>query len=167
LRQARRQNLFHVLRGKLAQQAYGLRRFRRGSRLQRLDQAVRSVLTEMADHAAEQLAILAESAMSETVGHILNRGLGHQAQDVHHPVSDMPAAHGFFDELRQAFFRANARAQALRRPRPLCLDAFQRSQCLLHRGVAAFRCRFLAQAHKRRADEGLQFRLAFHRQLIA
>ena len=63
--------------------------------------------------------------MSEAVGHVVNRGLGHQAQDVHHAVRDVPAAHRFFDEFRQAIFGADARPQALRRPRPLRFHVFQ------------------------------------------
>ncbi len=105
--------------------------------------------------------------MSESIGYILDGGLRHQGEDVHHAVRDLAAAHGFFDEFRQSFFRADARPQALRRSRPLSLHALQRSKRLLHGRVAAFGGRFLAQAHERGAHERLQFRFSLDGQLIA
>ena len=105
--------------------------------------------------------------MPEPVGHVVDRGLGHQVEDLHHSVGDVAAAHCFFDEFRQPLLRADAWPQALRRSRPLRLHALQRRECLLHGRVAALRGCFLAQAHKRRAHQRLQFRFALDGQLVA
>ena len=51
--------------------------------------------------------------MPKAVGYVMNRGLGHESQNIHHAVGDLAGAHGLFDEFGQTFFRADARPQAL------------------------------------------------------
>src|SRR5260370_3809163 len=105
--------------------------------------------------------------MSESIRYVVDRGLGHQAEDIHHAVRNLAAAHRFFDEFRQPFFRSDPWPQALRRSWPLCLHAIERRERLLHSSVAALGGRFLSQSHKRRADQRLQFRLTSDSQLTA
>src|SRR6266850_276923 len=95
LRQSQWQDFLHALRRKLAQQADGLGRFPRGSRLQGLDQPLRRVLSQPAHHVAKQFAIFAESAMSEPVRRIMQRRFGHQPQNLRHPVRDVAAPQRF------------------------------------------------------------------------
>src|SRR5438876_593048 len=95
------------------------------------------------------------------------RGSIRGSSDAKMAVSNLAAAHRFFDEFRQSFFRTDAWPQALGRSRSLGLHALQRSERLLHRRIAALGGRFLAQTHERRAHQRLQFRLAFDGQLIA
>ena len=121
MRKPRRQNLLHVFRRKLAHQPDGFNGFRWRCRLKRFEKPLRGILSEVADNRGQQFAVLAESAMPEPVGHVVDRGLGHQVEDLHHSVSDVAAAHCFFDEFRQPLLRADAWPQALRRSRPLRL----------------------------------------------
>ncbi len=125
LREPRRQNLLHILRGKLAHQPDGLSSLCWRSCLQCLQEPLCRILSQVADNRGEQFAILAESAVSESIGYVMDRGLGHQVEDLHHPVRELPAAHRFFNEFRQSFLRADAWPQALRRSRPLRLHVLQ------------------------------------------
>ncbi len=167
LREPRRQNLLHVLRGQLAHQSDGLGGLGCGSRLQSFDKALSGVFSQVADDRYQQVAVLAEPAMPESIGDVVDRGLGHQAEDIHHPVRDLAAAHRLFDKFRQPLFRADARPQTLRRTWPLSLHALQRRERLLHGRVAPFGGCLLAQSHEGCAHQCLQFRLAFNGELVA
>ena len=135
--------------------------------MQRFQEPLCGILSQVADNRGEQFAVFAESAVSKSMRYIVDGGLGHQVEDVHHSVSDVAAAHRLFDEFRQPLLRADPWPQALRRTRPLCLYTLQRRECLLHRRVAALGRCLLAQAHKRRAHQRLQFRFSLNGQLVA
>src|SRR5438105_4053404 len=114
LRQAYRKDFGHRVRSQQGQQPDGFRRLGCGSRLESLDQALRGVFPKPAYNFAEQLAIIAKAAITETMSDVMQRSLGHQRQDIDHPVGYLPAAQRFFHKLRHAFFGANARTQTLR-----------------------------------------------------
>src|SRR5260370_23377255 len=86
-----------VFRGKLAPQTDGFGGLGCRSRLERLEKPLRGVLSQVTDNRGEHIAILAESAVSESIGYVMDRRLGHQDQDVHHAVGGLAAAHGFFN----------------------------------------------------------------------
>jgi len=76
-----------------------LRRIRwRERSLQRFEKPLRGILSQVADNRGEQIAILAESDMSESIRHVVDRGLGHQAEDI--PSCRPPSG-----TLRIAFYR--------------------------------------------------------------
>jgi len=52
--------------------------------------------------------------MAESVGGILQRGFGHQSQNLGHAVREVTRPQRFFNEFRQSLFRADARPQTLR-----------------------------------------------------
>src|SRR5258707_11106691 len=95
LRQTYRKDLGHRVRSQQSQQPDGFRRLGCGSRLERLDQALRGIFADPSYNFAEQLAIIAKATMTETMGDVMKRSLGHQRQDIDHPVCYLPAAQCF------------------------------------------------------------------------
>ncbi len=162
LRQAHRKNLGYGVRREQRQQPDGFRGLGRRGGLQRLDQALRGVFAKPTYNFAEKLAIIAKTAMTETMGDVMQSSLGHQRQDIDHAVGYLPATQRFFHKLRHALFGADARPQTLRRTGTLRLHVVQRSERLLHGRIATLAGRFLAEPDKCRAHKGLQLGLAFN-----
>ena len=125
MRQAHWQDFFQAVGIDLAQQAYGFGSFRGRRRLQHLHEILRGFGAQASHDLDQQVAVLAETAVPETIGHIMDRRQRHQIQNIGHAVCDVPAAQRFLDKFRQTLFRADAWSQALRRSGSLRLDAVQ------------------------------------------
>ncbi len=167
LREAHGENLARGLWREQSQQADSFRCFGGGSGLQRLHEALGGIFAQPTHNLAEKLAIITKATVAKTIGHIMQRGLGHQRQDIDHAVGDLAAAQGLFHEFRHALLGANTGAQALCRAGALCFHTVERRERLLHRRVASLAGRFLTQAHEGGAHQRLQFRLALNSQLIS
>ena len=82
--------------------------FRCGGGLQGFNQAMSRVITQGARHVAQQLAILAESAMPKSVSEILQGGLRHQSQNFGQAIGELATAQRLFDEFGETILCADA-----------------------------------------------------------
>ena len=73
----------------------------------------------------------------------------------------------FLNKLRQPILHAYARTQIAHQYRALYADQFHAGAHLVDRAVVLGRARFLAQAHERRAEQALQFRIFLGDELLA
>src|ERR1700692_2756884 len=102
------EKFFYGVRIELTEKTDDFSGFGCGGGLQRFNQAMSRVITQGARHIAQELAILAESAVPKSVSEILQGGLRHQSQNFGQAVRQLAGAERLFDEFRETILYADA-----------------------------------------------------------